>query len=291
VDQLQKAGVDVPVFDAYISSDVPLGAGLSSSAALEVSCCLALLALAEVEWPAWKVAELSRAAENQFVGMPCGILDQFSSAFGVQDALLWLDTRSKDHQACYLPSEPKLTLCLINSMGVHALVSGDYANRFNECKQARDWFASQMGIHVEELRDVSLTDFLVYKDGMDDTWMRRAKHVITENQRVLAAKESLASGDVTTLGQLMYDSHLSSSTDFENSTPGLDMLVGLARNHGALGARLMGGGWGGAIICLVYTEQIEQFISSLSEDYKNATGIIPDTFCTVPADGARIFKM
>ncbi len=291
VDQLQNAGVDVPVFDAYLTSDVPLGAGLSSSAALEISCCLALLALAEVEWPAWKVAELGRAAENQFVGMPCGILDQFSSTFGVQDAMLWLDTRSKEHCACYLPDQPKLTLCLINSMGVHALVSGDYANRFKECKEARDWFARMAGPHIEELRDVTMSDFLSYKDGMDEVSMRRAKHVITENQRVQDAKEALDSGDVMTLGRLMYESHLSSSTDFENSTPGLDTLVGIAKMRGALGARLMGGGWGGAIVCLVYTEQIDQFIASVSDDYHAATGIRPDTFCTVPAEGAHIFRM
>ncbi|MHB1461734.1 MAG: galactokinase [Armatimonadota bacterium] len=291
VDQLQKAGVDVPVFDAYLTSDVPLGAGLSSSAALEVSCCLALLALAEVEWPAWKVAELGRAAENQFVGMPCGILDQFSSTFGVQDAMLWLDTRTKEHCACYLPQQPKLTMCLMNSMGVHALVTGDYANRFKECKMARDWFARLIGPQIEELRDVSLSDFLALKDGMDDVPMRRAKHIITENQRVQDAKAALESGDVITLGRLMYESHLSSSTDFENSTPGLDTLVGIANRRGALGARLMGGGWGGAVICLVYSEQLDFFISDVSNDYYVATGIRPDTFCTVPAEGAHIFRL
>ncbi len=291
VDQLQKAGVDVPAFDAYLTSDVPLGAGLSSSAALEVSCCLALLALSEVEWPAWKVAELGRTAENQFVGMPCGILDQFSSSFGVQDAILWLDTRTKEHTACYLPHSPKLTLCLMNSMGVHALVTGDYANRFKECKRARDWFARLIGPQIEELRDVSLADFMALKDGMDDASMRRAKHIITENQRVQDAKTALESGDVITLGRLMYESHLSSSTDFENSTPGLDTLVGIANRRGALGARLMGGGWGGAIICLVYSDQLEQFISDVSDDYYMATGIRPDTFCTDPAEGARIFSV
>lgn len=291
VDQLQKTGLAVPGFDAVVTSDVPLGAGLSSSAALEVSCCLAILAIAGIDWPAWKVAELARSAENEFVGMPCGILDQFSSTFGVQDAMLWLDTRSKEHEACYLPEYPKLALSLINSMGVHALVSGDYANRFKECKAARDWFAKQSGPQIQELRDVTMCHFLAYKDGLDETYMRRAKHIVTENKRVQDAKDALGHGDVSTLGRLMYESHMSSSTDFDNSTSGLDLLVSLAKKHQALGARLMGGGWGGAVISLVPIDRIDQFEISVSEDYEAATGIRPDTFRTVPAHGARVFRL
>ena len=290
VVELQKQGVGVPGFDAVLTSNVPLGAGLSSSAALEVSCCLALLAISDVDWTPWKIAEAGKAAENNFVGMPCGILDQFSSTFGTADAMMWLDTRTKQYEACYLPSTPRLELCLVNSMGVHALTEGKYADRFAECKSARDWFA-KFNPEAQELRDVTLCDFLANKEGLDDILMRRAKHIVTENQRVLDAKIALEKGDVESLGRLMYESHISSSTDFDNSTSGLDLLVGLAKKHHALGARLMGGGWGGAVICLVPEDIIGDFELSIAADYKKATGLQPSIFRTVPAQGAQIFKL
>ena len=136
-----------------------------------------------------------------------------------------------------------------------------------------------------------MADFLANSDGMDVTHMRRAKHIITENQRVQDAKMALSQGDVYTLGRLMYESHLSSSTDFENSTPGLDLLVSLAQKHHAFGSRLMGGGWGGAVISLVPEGIIDQFEASVADDYAEVTGIRPDTFRTVPAHGARIMKL
>ncbi len=289
VVELQKAGVPVEPFDAVVTGNVPIGAGVSSSASLEVATAMALLELHHASLPQWEVARLCRRAENEFVGMPCGILDQFSSVFGEQDSILFLDTRTEQHEAMPLP-RGSFGLILIHSMAQHTLVSGDYATRHRECMEATAWFRDRLGPHVQLLRDVSWEEFQRLEAEIPEPLRRRARHVISENQRVLTGRDALHRGDVTQLGEMMYASHESSRVNYENSTPELDMLVQLAREHGAIGARLTGAGWGGATINLVREEEMEDFARRVAEEYTRQTGIQPGVYRCHIAPGARSIR-
>lgn len=289
VQELLKAGAPLPPFQATIASDVPIGAGVSSSASLEVATAIAL-----VEWMGfpierWELARLCRRAENEFVGMPCGILDQFSAVFGQRDSILFLDTRTEAHEAIPLPPQ-QFGLILIHSMAQHTLVSGDYATRFRECMQAAAWFRERLAKPVEQLRDVSWEDFERWESQMPEPLRQRARHVISENERVLRGREALHRGDVRTLGEMMFASHESSRLYYENSTPELDLLVSLGKEHGAIGARLTGAGWGGATIHLVEEAQMERFAQHVAEAYTRETGIEPKVYRCHIADGAKAFR-
>lgn len=289
VVELQKVGVPIEPFEAAVVGNVPIGAGVSSSASLEVAAAVALLELHGSSLPRWEIAKLCRRAENEFVGMPCGILDQFSSVFGEKDSILFLDTRTEEHEAVSLPGD-SFGLILIHSMAQHTLVSGDYATRYRECMEAAAWFRKRLGERVQLLRDVSWEEFLQWEAQIPEPLRRRARHVISENQRVLDGREALHRGDIVRLGELMFASHESSRVDYENSTPELDLLVSLARKHGAIGARLTGAGWGGATINLVHDRQMEQFAQQVSEEYTQRTGIQPGVYRCHIAQGARAFR-
>jgi galactokinase len=287
--ELRKAGIAVEPFEAVVTGDVPIGAGVSSSASLEVATAMALLELHNAILPRWEIAKLCRRAENDFVGMPCGILDQFSSVFGEENSILFLDTRTEEHEAIALPQDA-FGLILIHSMAQHTLVSGDYATRHRECMEAAAWFRERIGHHVQLLRDVSWEDFQRWEAQMPEPHRRRARHVISENQRVLQGRDALRCGDVARLGEMMYASHESSRTDYENSTPELDLLVELARRYGAVGARLTGAGWGGATINLVQEQQMETFAQQVGEEYTRQTGIRPVVVRCRISQGARAFR-
>lgn len=289
VVELQKAGVAIEPFDAVVTGNVPIGAGVSSSASLEVATAMALLELHNAVLPRWEIARLCRRAENEFVGMPCGILDQFSSVFGEENSILFLDTRTEEHEAVALPSG-SFGLILIHSMAQHTLVSGDYATRYRECMEAAAWFRDRLGEHVQLLRDVSWDEFLRWEAEIPDPLRRRARHVISENQRVLEGREALHRADIRALGEAMYASHESSRVNYENSTPELDLLVELARKHGAIGARLTGAGWGGATVNLVEEAQTDDFVRSVAEEYTARTGIQPNVHRCHIAAGARSFR-
>lgn len=285
VVELQKAGISVEPFDAVVTGNVPIGAGVSSSASLELATAMALLELHGASLPRWEVAKLCRRAENEFVGMPCGILDQFSSVFGEKDSILFLDTRTEEHEAIPLPAEA-FGLILTHSMTQHTLVSGDYATRHRECMGAAKWFCQRLGEHVQMLRDVSWQEFERWEAQMPEPLRRRARHVISENQRVLEGRSALRQGDVARLGAMMYASHESSRVDYENSTPELDLLVELAKEHGAIGARLTGAGWGGATINLVYEVQMEDFARRVAQEYTRRMNIPPAVYRCHIAPGA-----
>ncbi|GIV19061.1 MAG: galactokinase [Armatimonadota bacterium] len=289
VVELQKAGIAVEPFEAVVTGNVPIGAGVSSSASLEVATTMALLELHNVLLPRWEIAKLCRRAENEFVGMPCGILDQFSSVFGEENSILFLDTRTEEHEAMALPGD-SFGLILIHSMAQHTLVSGDYATRYRECMEAAAWFRERLGEHVQLLRDVSWEEFLRWEAQMPEPLRRRARHVISENRRVLEGREALHRGDVCALGERMYESHESSRVNYENSTPELDLLVELARKHGAIGARLTGAGWGGATINLVHEHQMEEFAQRVCEQYTLQTGIRPGVHRCRISQGAQAFR-
>jgi galactokinase len=289
VVELQRAGIPIEPFEAVVTGNVPIGAGVSSSASLEVATAMALLELHDAILPRWEIAKLCRRAENEFVGMPCGILDQFSSVFGEENCILFLDTRTEEHEAMAL-SAGSFGLILIHSMAQHTLVSGDYATRHRECMEAAAWFRERLGAHVQLLRDVSWEDFQRWEAQMPEPHRRRARHVISENQRVLEGRDALRCGDVARLGEMMYASHESSRINYENSTPELDLLVDLARQYGAIGARLTGAGWGGATINLVHERQMEEFARQVCEEYTRQTGIQPVVHRCHISQGARAFR-
>ncbi len=289
VVELQKAGVPLEPFDAVITGNVPIGAGVSSSASLEVATAMALLALHEASLPRWEVAKLCRRAENEFVGMPCGILDQFSAVFGERDSILFLDTRTEEQEAIALPAD-SYGFVLVHSMAQHALVSGDYATRYRECMEAAAWFRQRLGDHVQLLRDVRWEEFARWEAQMPEPLRRRARHVIRENERVLQGREALHRGDVQMLGELMFASHESSRVDYENSTPELDLLVQLAREHGAVGARLTGAGWGGATLHLVEAARMDEYAQQVAEQYTQRTGIQPVVIRCHISQGARALR-
>lgn len=241
-EMLARAGAEAGGFEVSYESTLPAGAGLSSSAALEVATAVLLTRLYPFEISPMDLAKLCRRAENEFVGVNCGLLDQASSVFGKKDYLVYLDCRSESVAAVPFPSH--LGLLIINSGLKHALTGGEYNERREQCFEA----ARCMGLPA--LRDA--TSAQLEAAEMPEMAKRRARHVVGENERVLLAIDALRSGRAEALGPLMSASHRSSIENFENSTPELDLLVSLASaQSGCLGARLTGGGFGGAIVALV----------------------------------------
>lgn len=267
--QLRVLGIDPPPVSMAFRSAVPIGAGLSSSAALEVSSALALLWAADVELPGIEIAKICQRAEVEDVGLRCGIMDQFISLHGQADHAVLLDCRSLAHQPVAIPDG--LTLVIANTMVSHALASSEYNIRRQECE------AASAALGVTSLRDAT-------------TWgnHKRARHIITENTRVLAFVNALEHSDFPALGTLMAASHASLRDDYEVSCLELDTMVALAQScPGLIGARMTGGGFGGSTINLVETSQAHAFAEKLAAAYSRATGIEPTILLTRAAAGAR----
>ena len=254
-------------FDARIQSDVPVGSGLSSSAALEVALLRALrsafgLAIDDVE-----LARLGQVAENSFVGARVGIMDQMAASLADEHSALFIDTRSLDHRRVPIPADAELAV--VNSGVAHAHAEGDYNTRRRECEQASE----RLG--VRELRDVDL-DGLPRVFRLPAPLDRRARHVITENARVLAAVEALETADLSHLGTLFYESHASMRDDYEVSVPEIDLLVDLARHEpDVYGARLTGGGFGGSVVILARAGLAGTVAKRVAESYQERSGRIP----------------
>ncbi len=261
-EMLARAGAETGGFEAHFESTLPSGAGLSSSAALEVATAVLLTRLYPFPLTRMDLAKLCRRAENEFVGVNCGLLDQASSVFGEKDHLVYLDCRSETVRAIPFPSH--LGILIINSGVKHALTGGEYNERREQCFEA----AKRMG--VSALRDV--TSAQLEAADLPDLVKRRARHVVGENERVFEAIDALKRGDEAILGRLMTASHRSSMENFENSIPELDLLVNLAtKQKGCLGARLTGGGFGGAIVALVESEASESVLVEVKKSYESQT--------------------
>ncbi len=271
-----------------IQGQVPMGAGLSSSASLEVAIGLALLATSHAEVPQMDLVKICQRAEHEYVGTRCGIMDQFIAVFATSGHALVLDCRSLESQSLLIPDDARLVIC--NSMVKHELASGEYNRRRAECEAGVKVFQrSTPGVHA--LRDVGLTDLEKHKTDLGDVVYRRCHHVISENQRVLDAADSLGTGDLQRFGELMYESHRSLQQDYEVSSTELDLLVEIAAScEGVYGSRMTGGGFGGCTISMVRSHFVEAFRRTITLAYREKTGITPDLYVCSAAQGAGEWK-
>ncbi|HEX5964324.1 MAG TPA: galactokinase, partial [Pyrinomonadaceae bacterium] len=267
---LDRAGYRLRGGRLEINSEVPMGSGLSSSAAVEVSVACALAANSGLTIDRKELALLCQKAENEFVGARVGIMDQFVALFGEEKQALMLDCRSLDYKLLPLPETVRLVVC--NTMIKHANASSGYNERRAQCEAAVEHFARFLP-HVKALRDVTLENLEEYGPDLPEVIYRRCRHVITENARVIAAAEALEQHDVHRFGQLMYDSHFSLRYDYEVSSRQLNLMVAMALNvEGVYGARMTGGGFGGCTVNLVETERVADFQQSVSHGYHQVTG-------------------
>jgi galactokinase len=272
-------------FSAEIGSDLPLGAGLSSSAALEVATALAVLDLVGATYPGPVLARLCQRAENEFVGANCGIMDQFISVNGKENHALLLDCRDLSYKLAPIPDH--VALVIANTMVKHSVAGGDYPTRRRESEAACAVIASHRP-GVPFLRDATLEDLEKWGHEMEPKSLMRAKHVISEDLRTVAACDALLRGDMKELGRLMAEAHRSYSQDFEGSCVEADAMVELAQDiPGLIGARLTGGGFGGCTINLVEQSEAAKFAEALGVRYAARTGITPQIHICHASGGAH----
>ena len=283
---LMSSGVALCGADIYIESDVPVGSGLSSSAALEVSTAYSLINVNNHEMDKTTLAKLCQKAENEFVGMKCGIMDQFIACHGKADHALFLDCRSLDFEWVPLPTQ-SVRVVVCNTMVKHELGTSEYNKRRSECEQGVSIMKEQLP-HIKALRDVSSSQFETLSDSLPETVRRRCKHVILEDERVLESMKVLRDGNSTIFGDLMNASHSSLRNDYEVSCQELDTMVDIAREMPWVhGARMTGGGFGGCTVNLINQEKTDEFCRTVALRYESAVGINPDVYVCVPSQGVH----
>lgn len=280
---LERSGIALGGANLLIHSDVPGGAGLSSSAALEVSAGAALLAHANRELSKLELAKLCRRAENEFVGARVGIMDQFAACFGRARHAILLDCRTLEGTSLLLPAGVSMVIC--NTMVKHEHAGGEYNARRAQCEEGTRLF-KMWHPQVQALRDVSLGDLEAHRAAFPDVIYRRCRHVITENARVLDTVRALRENNLPEIGSLMAASHVSLRGDFEVSCHELDVMVELAQKaKGVIGARMTGGGFGGCTINLVQSGQVEAFRDFVAAGYEESTGKTPEIYISSAGDG------
>lgn len=282
---LEQSGRRLQGANLLISGNVPLGAGLSSSASLEVAVASALLGVAGISVDRKELALLCQRAENEFVGARCGIMDQFIVAHARHSHALLLDCRSLEYRQLPLPDEARLVIC--NTGVRHSVAAGEYNHRRAECEEGVRLLSQHLS-GIKALRDVTLAQFESLAAALPPVVMRRCRHVITENARVTQAADALGSGNLDLFGALMRQSHISLRDDFEVSCRELDVMVDLAQScPGAYGSRMTGGGFGGCTINLVKADAVDQFQSKVAQGYKEATGAAPEIYVCSAVDGIK----
>ncbi len=280
--QLLKLGFAIQPCDLYIASDVPAGSGLSSSAALEVATALALLGGREL--PPLELALLSQRAESQFVGMPCGIMDQYTSVFGREGAALQIDCRSQTHQYVELPNTVQIVAA--NSLVKHELGTSAYRERVAECKEAVGAIA-EIDPAVHSLRDVSLEFFERIQDSVPLIPRKRARHVVSDTQRVVDFAVASRQNDLLEMGRLFVASHRSMQYDYEITCEEVDFMVDTAiKLPGVYGSRMTGGGFGGCTVTLVKPDTVDAFQQKLTQAYRERYNLTPVFYDCEPAAGA-----
>lgn len=281
---LLRSGLSVPAFDCAIESNLPMGGGLSSSAALEVATATLIEAITGCNLDPLVKAKLCQQAEHDFVGMPCGLMDQLSSVFGRTAAVLLIDCEREVVR--HIPLNGEVAVVVINSNVRHTLAGSPYADRRAACYRG----ASRMG--VPSLRHATIHRLESLRDQLDETDFRRARHVISENQRTQAAADAISRSDWVTVGELMYESHVSMRDDFEISCPEIDTLVetarAIGRDGGVYGARLTGGGFGGSTVTLVRTDVASKIAEQITDYYRRHAGIEAAWFVPQAVAGAGV---
>ncbi len=269
-------------FDAYFVSDVPVGAGLSSSAAIECCIGIALNEIWEAGFSKQEIALLGQKAENEVVGAPTGIMDQTASMLAKSDAAVLIDCKTLETELVPLGlSNRGLVVAVIDTRVSHRHSDGGYRSRREACEKG----AEIMG--VESLRELSVDDLETAKQKLDDVVYRRCRHVVTENQRVLEAVKALRQGEMSQLGELLLQSHASMRDDFEISIDELDTAVDIAMAVGAIGSRMTGGGFGGAAIAIIEQNKLEHLATACKKEFLERGFVEPNIFAVTPSDGAR----
>ncbi|HAJ33033.1 MAG TPA: galactokinase [Candidatus Atribacteria bacterium] len=287
MDEIQKAGHPLQGANLIFTSDIPQKAGLSSSAALEVVTALTMAKLNSLKIKPIEMAHLCRRAENNFVGVACGIMDQYVSCLGQKNYALFIDCRTNKYELV-LFKDHNYQIVICNSKVQRGLIDSEYNRRKEECKIAAEFFKHNLKREIRALRDISIDEYKRYQSQLPEVIARRARHVISENYRVQAGVRALRMGNYSTFGQLMIESHQSLKEDYEVSCAELDLLVDLAlKQEGVLGARMTGAGFGGCTVNLIEKNYINCFMKSIKNEYRKITGILPDIYITLPAEGAK----
>jgi galactokinase len=278
---LREDGQALRGFEGVLAGDVPIGAGLSSSAAVELAAARALAASSALAWEPKAMALRAQRAENSWVGMRCGIMDQLASAAAVAGSALLIDCRSLDTTLVPLP--PAASVVVLDTSTRRALVDSAYNERRAQCEEAA------RGLGVTALRDVTPEELAGSAVALEATVRRRARHVVSENARTLAAAEAMRSGDAAALGRLLDASHKSLREDFDVSSPALEAMVACAQSDGAAyGARLTGAGFGGCAVALVHRAEAEAFSARVQAAFRERTGLTPQAYVCQPAAGASL---
>jgi galactokinase len=286
---LERSGLTISGADLVVWSDVPIGAGLSSSAALEVSVAHALLTQSDLPFDPIKVAMICQRAENDFVGMRCGVMDQYIACCGVAGHALLIDCRSL--RSRHVPIAPNLRLLIANSGVRHQHAGGEYNLRREACEEGVRLLSRYLG-PIQALRDVTLQQLEAKRRKLPDLIYRRCRHIVTENARVLEAERALEAGDFVACGRAMNASHVSMQNDFEITCPEVDMLAGLAQTvKGVYGSRMTGGGFGGCTVSLIEASAVDKASQILTDGYRIATGLDTDIFVCAPSDGAGLIPV
>ncbi len=278
---LQEAGYSLKGWEGVVAGDVPVGAGLSSSAAIELATARAFAAVSGFAWDPVEIAKICQRAENEWVGVKSGIMDQMISGAGVAGRALLIDCRWLTHEAVPLP--PETLVVILDTSTRRELTSSKYNERFEQCQQAAAFF------NAPALRDVTPAQLEAVADLLDPVIARRARHVITENERTLAAAAALRVGDAAAFGRLMDESHISMRDDFEITNDALNAIVEIARRQpGCYGARMTGGGFGGCAVALVRADAADAFGQATAAAYREATGLEAVVYVTSAAEGASL---
>ena len=287
--KLQERGIEPPSFDLHLAGNVPFGAGVSSSASVEVASAIAMLALSSAHLKVEEIAVLCQRAENEYVKSPCGIMDQFVITAAKAGHALLLDTRALTYE--HLPmnkgalSETQIVVC--NSMVKHSVATGEYGMRRKESEEGQAVLIKKFG--VRDLGESTLQQLESAKSEMSDAAFRRCRHIITDNARVREARQAMFAGDPVAFGKLMLEGHISERDDFECSCEEVDFLVETATSlPGCFGARLTGGGFGGSTVNLVERSHAEAFVTALKAAYKQHFSIAADAYVCDAVDGAML---
>ncbi len=284
LDQFHRSGRVTPAMDVAVEGNIPLGSGLSSSAALEVATACLTLKLTDGDVEGRELALLCQRAENEFVGVNCGIMDQFISVLGQAGKTMFLDCRTLDHQFANLPRGTRIVVA--DSKKPRTLAGSEYNVRRAQCEEAVSILRRHIN-GVRALRDVSVEDLERHGGKLPDVVRKRARHVVHENERVLQALRALNSGDETEFGNLLNQSHASARDLYEISCAEMDCLQEVAVSvPGCLGSRLMGGGFGGCTVSVVRDEAVEEFRATVTERYARKTGVEPEISVLDASDGA-----